>query len=135
MVAQTAKNTKPSIARRFKDEDVIAIMNRYYGNKSLIVAALDATPRQFDLWLRVKEDRQKALLAARDRLLDRCEEKMVELLNCGNPKIEFDTAKYVLQSIGRHRGWNGDSPAMQVAIQKSGDDIKVAVQTLFGIEQ
>ena len=108
------------------------MINQYYGNKSLIVAALQSTAQQFEVWLR-KEGHKKALEEARQRILDKCEEKMMKLLESDNEKVVFDTAKFILQNLGRSRGYHGDSPAIAMAIEKSGDDIKVAVQGIFGI--
>lgn len=132
MRAQKARATLPAIAKRYSDDEVIKVINQYYGNKSLIIAALQSTAQQFEVWLR-KEGHKQALEEARARILDKCEEKMMKLLNSDNEKIVFDTAKFILQNLGRSRGYHGDSPAIAMAIEKSGDDIKVAVQGIFGI--
>ena len=132
MRAQKARATLPAIAKRYSDEEVIKTINQYYGNKSLIIAALQSTAQQFEVWLR-KEGHKKALEEARARILDKCEEKMMKLLDSENEKVVFDTAKFILQNLGRSRGYHGDSPAIAMAIEKSGDDIKVAVQGIFGI--
>ena len=108
------------------------MINQYYGNKSLIIAALQSTAQQFEVWLR-KEGHKQALEEARARILDKCEEKMMKLLDSENEKVVFDTAKFILQNLGRSRGYHGDSPAIAMAIEKSGDDIKVAVQGIFGM--
>lgn len=132
MRAQKARATLPAISKRYSDEEVIKVINDYYGNKSLIAAALQSTAQQFEVWLR-KEGRKQALEEARQRILDKCEEKMMKLLESENEKVVFDTAKFILQNLGRSRGYHGDSPAIAMAIEKSGDDIKVAVQGIFGI--
>ena len=132
MRAQKARATLPAIAKRYSDEEVIKVIDDYYGNKSLIAAALQSTPQQLEVWLR-KEGHKKALEEARARILDKCEEKMMKLLDSENEKVVFDTAKFILQNLGRSRGYHGDSPAIAMAIEKSGDDIKVAVQGIFGI--
>ena len=132
MRAQKARATLPAISKRYSDEEVIKVINDYYGNKSLIAAALQSTPQQFEVWLR-KEGHKQALEEARQRILDKCEEKMMKLLESENEKVVFDTAKFILQNLGRSRGYHGDSPAIAMAIEKSGDDIKVAVQGIFGI--
>ena len=132
MRAQKARATLPAIAKRYSDEEVIKVINQYYGNKSLIIAALQSTAQQFEVWLR-KEGHKKALEEARARILDKCEEKIMKLLDSENEKVVFDTAKFILQNLGRSRGYHGDSPAIAMAIEKSGDDRKVAVQGTFGI--
>ena len=132
MRAQKARATLPAISKRYSDEEVIKVINQYYGNKSLIAAALQSTAQQLEVWLR-KEGHKQALEEARQRILDKCEEKMMELLESKNEKVVFDTAKFILQNLGRSRGYHGDSPAIAMAIEKSGDDIKVAVQGIFGI--
>lgn len=132
MRAQKARATLPAIAKRYTDEEVIKTINKYYGNKSLITAALQSTAQQLEVWLR-KDGRKQALEEARQRILDKCEEKMMKLLESENEKVVFDTAKFILQNLGRSRGYHGDSPAIAMAIEKSGDDIKVAVQGIFGI--
>lgn len=132
MRAQKARATLPAISKRYSDEEVIKVINDYYGNKSLIAAALQSTAQQFEVWLR-KDGRKQALEEARQRILDKCEEKMMKLLESENEKVVFDTAKFILQNLGRSRGYHGDSPAIAMAIEKSGDDIKVAVQGIFGI--
>ena len=132
MRAQKARATLPAIAKRYSDEEVIKVIDDYYGNKSLIAAALQSTPQQLEVWLR-KDGHKQALEEARQRILDRCEEKMMKLLDSDNEKVVFDTAKFILQNLGRSRGYHGDSPAIAMALEKSGDDIKVAVQGIFGI--
>lgn len=132
MRAQSARATLPAISKRYTDEEVIKVINDYYGNKSLICCALQSTAQQFEVWLR-KDSRKQALEEARQRILDKCEEKMMKLLDSENEKVVFDTAKFILQNLGRSRGYHGDSPAIAMAIEKSGDDIKVAVQGIFGI--
>ena len=132
MRAQKARATLPAISKRYSDEEVIKVIDDYYGNKSLIAAALQSTPQQLEVWLR-KEGHKQALEEARQRILDKCEEKMMKLLESDNEKVVFDTAKFILQNLGRSRGYHGDSPAIAMAIEKSGDDIKVAVQGIFGI--
>ena len=132
MRAQKARATLPAIAKRYSDEEVIKVIDDYYGNKSLIAAALQSTPQQLEVWLR-KGSRKQALEEARQRILDKCEEKMMKLLDSDNEKVVFETAKFILQNLGRSRGYHGDSPAIAMAIEKSGDDIKVAVQGIFGI--
>ena len=132
MRAQKARATLPAIAKRYSDEEVIKVIDDYYGNKSLIAAALQSTPQQLEVWLR-KDGHKQALEEARQRILDKCEEKMMKLLDSENEKVVFDTAKFILQNLGRSRGYHGDSPAIAMALEKSGDDIKVAVQGIFGI--
>lgn len=58
---------------------------------------------------------------------------MMKLLESSDEKVVFDTAKFILKNLGRSRGYHGDSPSIAMAIEKSGDDIKVAVQSIFGI--
>ena len=132
MRAQKARATLPAIAKRYSDEEVIKVINQYYGNKSLIAEALQSTAHQFEVWLR-KDGHKQALEEARQRILDKCEEKMMKLLDSENEKVVFETATFILQNLGRSRGYHGDSPAIAMAIEKSGDDIKVAVQGIFGI--
>ena len=110
------------------------MINKYYGNKSLITAALQSTSQQFEVWLR-KEGHKQALEEARQRILDKCEEKMMELLDSEDKKVVFDTAKFILQNLGRSRGYHGDSPAIAMAIEKSGDDIRVQLNALFGMSE
>ena len=43
MRAQKARATLPAISKRYTDEEVIKVINDYYGNKSLIIAALQST--------------------------------------------------------------------------------------------
>lgn len=83
------------------------------------------------MWLR-REDRKAALAKAREKILDKSEEKMIKLLDSEDDRVVFDTCKFLLQHLGRSRGYCGNSPAMQVDV-KSGDDVKVRVQALFGI--
>ena len=86
------------------------------------------------MWLR-KEGHKKALEEARARILDKCEEKMMKLLDSENEKVVFDTAKFILQNLGRSRGYHGDSPAIAMAIEKSGDDLRVKLNALFGMSE
>ena len=71
---------------------------------------------------------------AREAVVDKAEKVMTSLLDSQNEQIQQKTAEYILKSLGKSRGWAiGDYPAMQVNVSKTGDDIKVQLNTLFGL--
>lgn len=124
-----AKAAHKPLSKRFSEQEIFEVMDKYYGNKSLIVAALDCSPQQLEVWMRKPVERKQHLLAAREKVLDKAEEKMLQLLDSNDPRIVLDTSKFILQHLGRHRGYYGDSPAIQ--IQAAGNDLKLQIQQLF----
>lgn len=133
MIAQLAKPQEKSIGKRYTDQQVYDIINKYYGNKSLIIAALQCTMQQLEVWLR-KPERKEVLVKSRDRIVDKSEKVMLQLLDSEDDRVKLETAKFLLTKLGRSYGYCGDAPSINIGIQ-GGNDTKVAIQSIFGINE
>ena len=63
-------------------------------------------------------------------LVDEAEEQVSQLLNSTDSKIRLDTAKFILKTLGKTKGWS-ESP--QVVQQINADDKTVEIKSIFGI--
>ena len=77
------------------------------------------------------------MIDAREKILDFAERVIWEnMIQTKDPYLRQKAAEFTLKSIGRHRGWGiGDYPAMQVNVSKTGDDIRVQLNALFGLSE
>jgi hypothetical protein len=55
------------------------------------------------------KDHFKLAESLRMALVDEAEEQISQLLNSTDSKIRLDTAKFILKTLGKTRGW-GESP-------------------------
>lgn len=132
MIAQRTRATKPPLSKRYTEDEITEVVQKYYGAKSLIAPALDCTPQQLEVWLR-DEKHKEVLVQARERILDKAEERMMQILQSSDDRVALESAKFILSRLGRSRGYSGDSPSINIGIQ--GDDTKVAIQSIFGINE
>ena len=122
------------LAKRFTKKEIRELICKLFGNTSELCKALDCTRSQLLAYLDKQPDLKQEMKDAREAVVDKAEKVMTSLLDSQNEQIQQKTAEYVLKSLGKSRGWAiGDYPAMQVNVSKTGDDIKVQLNTLFGL--
>lgn len=132
---QEARAVNPPISKRFQEQEVIDTIFKYYGNLSNVANALESTWQQVQVYLRKRPNVKQAVLDAREKILDIAEDKMIQLIQSEDNRVALEAAKFVLHSVGRSRGYCGDAPAMQVNVQSSGNDLKVQINSIFGIDE
>ena len=124
------------LAKRFTKKELRELIFKLFGNTSELCKALDCTRSQLLAYLDKQPDLKQDMKDAREAVVDKAEKVMTSLLDSQNEQIQQKTAEYILKSLGKSRGWAiGDYPAMQVNVSKTGDDIKVQLNTLFGLSQ
>lgn len=90
------KKTFPAISKRYTDEEVYNLFKKYCGNISAITNALDCTLAQFEYWLNRNPERKIQLQKSREYLVDYAETTLVNLLQSQDPKVQLETAKFIL---------------------------------------
>ena len=76
------------------------------------------------------KDHVKLADELRMALVDEAEEQVTQLLNSTDAKIRLDTAKFILKTLGKTKGWS-ESP--QVVQQINAGDKQIDIQTIFGL--
>ena len=120
------------LAKRFTKKEIRELICKLFGNTSEICKALDCTRSQFLAYLEKQPDLKQEMKDAREAVVDKAEKVMTSLLYSNNEQIQQKTAEFLLKTLGRGRGYDVGS-AMQVNVSKTGDDIKVQLNTLFGL--
>ena len=129
--------TLPAIKKRYSYDEVVDVIQKSEGVRTTICKLLDCSQTQLRNYLEEHPELKQVMLDAREQILDLAESVIREnLTQTENPELRQRCAEFTLKTIGRHRGWAiGDYPAMQVNVSKTGDDIRVQLNTLFGMSE
>ena len=129
--------TLPAIKKRYSYDEVVDVIQKSEGVRTTICKLLDCSQTQLRNYLEEHQELKQVMLDAREQIIDLAESVIREnLTQTENPELRQKAAEFTLKTIGRHRGWAiGDYPAMQVNVSKTGDDIKVQLNTLFGMSE
>ena len=129
--------TLPAIKKRYSYDEVVDVIQKSEGVRTTICKLLDCSQTQLRNYLEEHQELKQVMLDAREQILDLAESVIREnLTQTENPELRQKAAEFTLKTIGRHRGWAiGDYPAMQVNVSKTGDDIRVQLNTLFGMSE
>ena len=129
--------TLPAIKKRYSYDEVVDVIQKSEGVRTTICKLLDCSQTQLRNYLEEHPELKQVMLDAREQILDLAESVIREnLTKTENPELRQKAAEFTLKTIGRHRGWAiGDYPAMQVNVSKTGDDIKVQLNALFGMSE
>ena len=129
--------TLPAIKKRYSYDEVVDVIQKSEGVRTTICKLLDCSQTQLRNYLEEHPELKQVMLDAREQILDLAESVIREnLTQTENQELRQKAAEFTLKTIGRHRGWAiGDYPAMQVNVSKTGDDIRVQLNTLFGMSE
>ena len=129
--------TLPAIKKRYSYDEVVDVIQKSEGVRTTICKLLDCSQTQLRNYLEEHPELKQVMLDAREQILDLAESVIREnLTQTENPELRQRCAEFTLKSIGRNRGWGPDNyPAMQVNVSKTGDDIRVQLNTLFGMSE
>lgn len=90
--------------------------------------ALDCTPKQ--LYNKIDQYQlREAMTEARKQLVAQAESVVGRALKSDNEKLSIETARFILERLGRDEGW-GQNPQIQQNIQVVGD---AEIKGIFGI--
>ena len=129
--------TLPAIKKRYSYDEVVDVIQKSEGVRTTICKLLDCSQTQLRNYLEEHQELKQVMLDAREQILDLAESVIREnLTQTENPELRQKAAEFTLKTIGRHRGWAiGDYPAMQVNVSKTGDDVRVQLNALFGMSE
>lgn len=128
------RDVNQPLSKRFTKKEIRELICKLFGNTSDICKALDCTRSQLLAYLDKQPDLKQDMKDAREAVVDKAEKVMTSLLDSQNEQIKQKTAEFLLKTLGRGRGYDVGA-AMQVNVSKTGDDIKVQLNTLFGLSQ
>ena len=135
------RKTSKSKMNQLDEKLIFKTIVECYGIEKSIRDKLDVSYSEFETWVgQGKRDengvpiRKAILKKARNLIADRAEEVLIDLLNNGSREdIRIQAAKTLLTATGRERGYQPGNTGVQVLVDKSGQDTKVAIQALFGV--
>ena len=122
------------IAKRFTHKEIVDIVEKTSGMTHDILALLDCTRSQWQSYLEKHPDVKEICKSSREAVVDRAEARMLQAVNSDNEMLAEKASEFVLKTLGRGRGYDVGA-AMQVNVSKTGDDIRVQLNTLFGLPE
>lgn len=128
------RDVNQPLAKRFTKKEMRELICKLFGNTSELCKALDCTRSQLLGYLEKQPDLKQDMKDAREAVVDKAEKVMTSLLDSNNEQIQQKTAEFLLKTLGRGRGYDVGA-AMQVNVSKNGDDIKLQLNTLFGLPE
>ena len=76
----------------------------------------------------------KAILELREYIIDKAEYTIVNLLDSKNEDLKFQAAKFLLNNIGKQRGYS-PTPLINQTISTNPDEIKNKITNIFGLTE
>lgn len=131
-VGQSNPQQLPPLSKRYTKEQIEDVIVRAHGLTSSICTALDCTTQQFYVYLRNKPEMKQLQEDCRMDFINEAERVVMENLHDPDPSIRQQAAQYVLNRLGRTKGWGEDR---LFGITVSQDEQTKQIHAIFGIEQ
>lgn len=122
--------TLPPISSRWTEEQVVDVISRSYGVRTLICMQLDCTQVQFANWMMKHPAAKQAMNEARAGLVGLAEETVMKALQSEDDKTRLAAASTILKGLGPAYGW-GAQPSVQIDI--SAGEKGARIRSIFGI--
>ena len=119
-----------SLKERYTKKEIEEAIVKCNGRYAPLVSMLNCSYDQLRVWMTHHKDHFKLAESLRMALVDEAEEQISQLLNSTDSKIRLDTAKFILKTLGKTRGW-GESP--QVVQQINAGDEQIEIKSIFGL--
>lgn len=121
----------PALSKRYTKEQIEDVIVRAHGLTSSICAALDCTTQQFYVYLRCRPEMKQLQEDSRMDFINEAERVVMENLHDPDPSIRQQAAQYVLNRLGRTKGW-GEDRLFGITISQS--EQTKQIHAIFGIE-
>lgn len=119
-----------SLKERYTKKEIEEAIVKCNGRYAPLVCMLNCSYDQLRVWMTHHKDHVKLADELRMALVDEAEEQVSQLLNSTDAKIRLDTAKFILKTLGKTRGWS-ESP--QVVQQINAGDNNLDIKNIFGL--
>ena len=123
-------NRMLSLKERYTKKEIEEAIVKCNGRYAPLVCMLNCSYDQLLVWMTHHKDHVKLADELRMALVDEAEEQVSQLLNSTDAKIRLDTAKFILKTLGKTKGWS-ESP--QVVQQINAGDNSIDIKTIFGL--
>ena len=130
-VGQSNPQQLPPLSKRYTKEQIEDVIVRAHGLTSSICTALDCTTQQFYVYLRNKPEMKQLQEDCRMDFINEAERVVMENLHDPDPSIRQQAAQYVLNRLGRTKGWGEDR---LFGITVNAEDMNRQVTAIFGIQ-
>ena len=119
-----------SLKERYTKKEIEEAIVKCNGRYAPLVCMLNCSYDQLRVWMTHHKDHMKLADELRMALVDEAEEQVSQLLNSIDAKIRLDTAKFILKTLGKTKGWS-ESP--QVVQQINAGDNSIDIKNIFGL--
>jgi hypothetical protein len=105
----------------------------HHGLLSYIGAEFELPPYVVQKYIELQK-MEKAILELREFIIDKAEYTVVNLLDSKNEDLKFQAAKFLLNNIGKQRGYS-PTPLINQTFSTNPDEIKNKITDIFGITE
>lgn len=121
------------LKQKYQKSDLKNIFLSCFGNKQSICKKLNCTLRVLTKYLYKNDFAKEWLEQGREQIIELSEKVIVDALQHEDLNVRMDAAKYVLQRLGKNKGW-GTNDINLTKVEINNYDKEKQIKAIFNIQ-
>ena len=121
------------LKQKYQKRDLKNIFLSCFGNKQSICKKLNCTLRVLTKYLYKNDFAKEWLEQGREQIIELSEKVIVDALQHEDLNVRMDAAKYVLQRLGKNKGW-GTNDINLTKVEINNYDKEKQIKAIFNIQ-
>lgn len=121
------------LKQKYQKRDLKNIFLSCFGNKQSICKKLNCTLRVLTKYLYKNDFAKEWLEQGREQIIELSEKVIVDALQHEDLNVRMDAAKYVLQRLGKNKGW-GTTDINLTKVEINNYDKEKQIKAIFNIQ-
>ena len=121
------------LKQKYQKRDLKNIFLSCFGNKQSICKKLNCTLRVLSKYLYKNDFAKEWLEQGREQIIELSEKVIVDALQHEDLNVRMDAAKYVLQRLGKNKGW-GTTDINLTKVEINNYDKEKQIKAIFNIQ-
>lgn len=122
------------LKQKYQKRDLKNIFLSCFGNKQSICKKLNCTLRVLTKYLYKNDFAKEWLEQGREQIIELSEKVIVDALQHEDLNVRMDAAKYVLQRLGKNKGW-GTTDINLTKVEINNYDKEKQIKAIFNIQE
>lgn len=122
------------LKQKYQKRDLKNIFLSCFGNKQSICKKLNCTLRVLTKYLYKNDFAKEWLEQGREQIIELSEKVIVDALQHEDLNVRIDAAKYVLQRLGKNKGW-GTTDINLTKVEINNYDKEKQIKAIFNIQE
>lgn len=122
------------LKQKYQKRDLKNIFLSCFGNKQSICKKLNCTLRVLSKYLYKNDFAKEWLEQGREQIIELSEKVIVDALQHEDLNVRMDAAKYVLQRLGKNKGW-GTTDINLTKVEINNYDKEKQIKAIFNIQE